>query len=216
MPIKQVYQERDASGVEHPREELTFEGRVVKVRTYTASRNHSDTLDYSDFRSTTVTEALVWVGREVEALDWVRDVKHTQPVEPKDRFKWVDCTNLFVWRGSPARTPKVDVLALAIPELFEDLEAWLKIQANEAQAKEAAIEARRVALDKARADDERNRPVIGKQMVVAKGRKVKVGTVGTVAFVSDSGRVLLKDDDKWQDRKSDGTWVAAGNLKARA
>lgn len=62
---------------------------------------------------------------------------------------------------------------------------------------------------------ELNRPVPGKKMEVVKGRKVPIGTVGTVAYVSGSGNVLLKADDAWQDRKAQGTWVSSTNLKAR-
>jgi hypothetical protein len=190
--------------------EVRFEGRVVKVRTYTASRNHSDTLDYTDFQSTQVTEALVWVGREETRYDGT-----VEPVAPANRFQWVDCTNLFTWRGSPHMAPKVDFIALAVPELFEDLEVWLRIQEEREAEKARAHAVHEAAQKKAREDDEKNRPVPGKQMVVARGRKVKVGTVGTVAFVSGSGSVLLKADNAWQDRQAPGTWVSATNLRAR-
>lgn len=52
-------------------------------------------------------------------------------------------------------------------------------------------------------------------MIVAKGRKVPLGTVGTVAYISSSGSVLLKADSEWQDRKAQGTWVSGANLRAR-
>jgi len=65
-------------------------------------------------------------------------------------------------------------------------------------------------------EEERNRPTVGKQMIVFKGRKVPLGTVGTVAHVSGSGdSALLKPDNAWQDRKTDGVWVPIANLKAR-
>ena len=86
-------------------------------------------------------------------------------------------------------------------------------------AHDAKLEAARRARDEAdrarRAEEEKNRPVKGKKMVVARGRKVPLGTVGTVAYVSGSGSVLLKADHEWQDRKAQGTWVDARNLKAR-
>ena len=99
---------------------------------------------------------------------------------------------------------------------------------DELRAKHVAVceEAARVAAalrkvaDAAKAEENRlrelNRPVKGKRMVVAKGRKVPVGFAGTVAYVSGSGSVLLKADAEWQDRKAQGTWVPAANLKARA
>lgn len=199
------------------------EGRVLKIRTYVDTRNHSDTLDYSDFRSTNVTEALVYIGRTIEAeregetrayLPGVGycDVGAEIPVER--RFAWVDCTNLFVWRGSPERTPRLDELALLDGQLIQDFEVWTAH--NEAvTAKRDAEAAKRSAEAKARKEEEeRNRPVKGKPMVVFKGRKVPVGTRGVVAFVSDSGRVLLKAAHEWQNRQTNGTWVEARNLRA--
>src|SRR5690348_18326964 len=44
----------------------SHEGCVVKIRKYVADRNHSDTLDYSDWRSTVITEALVSVATQVD------------------------------------------------------------------------------------------------------------------------------------------------------
>lgn len=82
----------------------------------------------------------------------------------------------------------------------------------EREAKEAAAQAHRQAL---RIEEERNRPVVGKKMTVASGRKVKPGTQGTVAFISSAtGKVLLKDHDKWQDRQANGVWVDPRHLKA--
>lgn len=91
----------------------------------------------------------------------------------------------------------------------------LQIKAEHDRKIAAAREAREAAARQAREEEERNRPVKGKQMVVARGRKVPVGTVGTVAYISGSGSVLLKADNEWQDRKASGVWVAAHNLKAR-
>lgn len=86
-------------------------------------------------------------------------------------------------------------------------------------AHDAKVESTRLARDeearKTRLEEERNRPAKGKRMEVFRGRKVPLGTVGTVAYVSGSGSVLLKDDAKWQDRKADGVWVDPRNLRAR-
>lgn len=60
----------------------------------------------------------------------------------------------------------------------------------------------------------RNTPVKGKKMIVAKGRKAPVGTVGVVAYIHSNGRVLLKNENEWQDRKANGVWVPAEYLKA--
>lgn len=85
--------------------------------------------------------------------------------------------------------------------------------ARHTAAIEVARQRREEELRVFRAEEERNRPVKGKKMEVFKGRKVPVGTRGTVAFVRD-GSVLLKDDAIWQDRSAPGVWVPVGNLRA--
>lgn len=199
----------------------TYEGRVIDVVKYKATRNLSDTLDYSDYQTVECTDALVYFGRNVPAdhkgYFWVGSKIYNagDEIPVSERFGTVDCSNHFVWRGSDHRVAEVDADFAANPEMLEDYNAWKahrEAVAQEAAAKRAKWEAE----EKARkAEEERNRPVIGKKMRVFKGRKVPVGFVGTVAYVSGSGGVLLKDDDKWQDRKAQGTWVNANNLQAR-
>jgi hypothetical protein len=199
-----------------------YEGRVLKVRTYVATRNHSDTLDYTDFRSTEVTEALVYFGRVAPEVPcgYVRlegkYVNSGEEIPLPARFGWIDCTNLFCWRGSPFREATVDAFSL-IPnqELVDDYSAWLADAEEKQRVAEEKAKAYAAAQAVKKAEEEKNRPVKGKKMIVAKGRKVPVGFVGTVAFVSGSGSVLLKADNEWQDRKAQGTWVAASNLRAR-
>jgi len=54
----------------------------------------------------------------------------------------------------------------------------------------------------------------GDKVVVVRGRKVPVGTSGRVAWVSsNTGGVLLKDEDKWEIREAEGTWVNPQNLE---
>ena len=54
----------------------------------------------------------------------------------------------------------------------------------------------------------------GVRVVVVRGRKVPIGTVGRVAWVSaNTGGILMKDEDKWQDRAIDGVWVDPRNLE---
>jgi len=60
-------------------------------------------------------------------------------------------------------------------------------------------------------------PRKGDRVVVARGRKVPVGTVSRVAFVGEGGhgapaRVLLKDEAVWQDRQANGRWIASHNV----
>lgn len=197
-----------------------YVGRVVKIRAYVAERNHSDTLDYTDWRATKVTQALVYHGRVVSEEDnntyfqGLGFFRTGDEIPASIRFEWIDCTNLFVWRGDSHRDPKLDELAFLDGHLIEDYETWQSIQDAEA-AKLAAHQALVLAKQKeVEAEHERNRPIKGKAMIVFKGRKVPVGTRGVVAHISDSGRVLLKASHEWQNRQAQGVWVDARNLRA--
>lgn len=66
-------------------------------------------------------------------------------------------------------------------------------------------------------DYQRRTFVKGDRVVVVRGRKVPVGTSGRVAWVSaNTGGVLVKDEDKWQSREANGTWVDPRNLEKLA
>lgn len=61
---------------------------------------------------------------------------------------------------------------------------------------------------------QRRNIIKGDRVVVVRGRKVPVGTTGRVAWVSsNTGGVLVKDEDKWQDRSQNGVWVEPRNLE---
>jgi hypothetical protein len=207
-------------------EEVKHLGEVVDIRKFRAMRNWADTLDYTDYRSTDVVEALVYVGRRASSDRFAQQKQEVKTLGlpkhyyaageellPIDRFEWLDCTSLFVDRGVPAMHPAVDDIRHpdVVIDYIEFLEATrvYEAAANEHNMRNARAEAAR------REEEERNHPRVGKKMVVASGRKVKPGTQGTVAYVHSSGRVLLKDDDKWQDRKAQGIWVDGRRLKAR-
>lgn len=99
-----------------------------------------------------------------------------------------------------------------------EVDATDEVLATKAELDRKATDAQKARDDAAvreRLETERNRPVKGKAMIVVKGRKVAVGTKGIVAYVSDTGRVLLKDPSNWTDRNAPGIWVAATNLKAQ-
>lgn len=54
----------------------------------------------------------------------------------------------------------------------------------------------------------------GDAVVVVKGRKVPVGTLGRVAWVSaNTGGILVKPEESWQDRTVNGVWVSPNNLE---
>lgn len=211
---------------------VNFEGRVVSVDNVTERRNWSDTLDYSDWRMTDCTIATVYLGRygakdaydrydaatmpreRYEAL--VADKRRSPLVElpAHERFLKVDVTNMWSWRTGKVDAATVDADEATYPELNHDYAEYMAHIANERKAAEARERAREAALQAARIREEEDRPVVGKKMIVARGRKVKVGTVGTVAFVRD-GSVLLKPDATWTDRKVGGVWVQAHNLELR-
>lgn len=118
---------RDFSSPAASTKETYFEGRVLKVETVTETRNWSDTLDYTDYRTTACTYALVWLGTHnlpprtfhkegrpaVESdllqakisgymADKVRDLEFFE------QFAWVDCTNIFSDRFGFRLTCEVD------------------------------------------------------------------------------------------------------------
>src|SRR5579863_6212242 len=159
MPITETTYDTHSAEERVSKTEVLYQNRVLKVRTFVANRNHSDTLDYSDWRSTSCTEALVYVGREAEFHDYALQSKVTKPVPLRQRFRWVDCTNIFVWRGSPARVPVVDVFAMLDGELLEDFSAWDAIVKEEERIASERAAAHKAAREKAEADAEKNRPV---------------------------------------------------------
>lgn len=125
-----------------------FEGRVLKVVTVVETRNWSDTLDWSDYRSTLCTYALVWLGTHAVAAFAV----HSRPcvnVEPApwdvprelgfhEQFAWVDCTNIFadLYGYTLSVTADAEVPPLAQANLI----AWEAFMAAEAAAARKALE----------------------------------------------------------------------------
>jgi hypothetical protein len=119
--------------------ELLLRGRVLKVEKTTETRNWSDTMDYSDYRSTQCTWALVYLGthgvapheRDGRVITWLQ---HGSWETPRDltigeRFAWVDCTNLFSDRCGYTITPEVDtvgdlLIAGGAEDIYEQLAAW--------------------------------------------------------------------------------------------
>lgn len=142
---------RDRSTGETTTETL-YKGRVVRVMQVTETRNWSDTLDYTDHRSTLCTLALVYLGHEgkkphghhsgrayVSDFPWAPVV----PLGVGDRFAWVDCTGLFsdrvgFWLTAVEDTFS-DILLTCGAEVFDELKAWDNYHIEQA---EAAAEAR--------------------------------------------------------------------------
>lgn len=204
MPITHT----DTNGVQT----VTHTFQVVQVRKCRATRNLSDTLDYSDYQTVDVTEALVYMGTTKNVNDYEKGYMVVErPI--LERFEWIDCSNLFTWRGADVMIPTVD--KVLHPDVVINYVHYREALTALENARAEEMTKRTAEKQRAAAEAEKNRPVKGKDMVVVSGRKVKPGTVGTVAYVSeDGGRVLLKDKKVWQDRKADGIWVQARHLKA--
>lgn len=59
----------------------------------------------------------------------------------------------------------------------------------------------------------RKRFLKGDKVIVTKGRKITPGTSGVIAYLSNDGSALIKDEANWQDRKANGTWVYTSNIE---
>ena len=145
--------------------ELFFEGKVLKVESTREDRNWSDTLDYSDYRATTCTWALVWLGEHgvvpsrrgfttarpmafIEEASWMV----RQPLAPAEQFAWIDCTNLFSDRHGYALLATVDEnwkqAAFGGPVMWENYLLWqaaqeqLKVDASKAFDERCIAEAK--------------------------------------------------------------------------
>ena len=120
--------------------ETIFQNRVVTVKRYLAHKNLSDTKDVSDFQTVECVEALVWLGQE----NWPPVSYDHQPeptiryplgssvgyggmvreLEPIEQFAWLDCSNLFVWRGRAELRPEADTGDILDPEAASMYPLW--------------------------------------------------------------------------------------------
>ena len=134
-----------------------FVGRVMKVEEVMESRNWSDTLDYTDFRTTKCTYALVWLGehgvppRRNHPLGRLT-AYHVPPswhtprdLELNEQFAWVDCTNIFADRCGYSLAADVDAdlepMAQANLIVWEHLERTYQEQVvAESLARQAAAQ----------------------------------------------------------------------------
>lgn len=146
------------TGTSHP--ETYFAGRVIEVLKVTETRNWSDTLDYSDYRSTDCTYALVWLGTHNFPSESRRDRKMAsyytmvpegyptygaaRELEFWEQFVWVDCTNLFSDRNGFSLKAEVDVTPTdgTEPLLWANYHAWKAYEVAAAEKAMAEIRAR--------------------------------------------------------------------------
>ena len=124
-----------------------FVGRVLRVEKVSETRNWSDTMDYSDYRTTECTYALVWLGTHgipPEYINTARPRAHwgslpgpheqlhdlladrVRDLEYFEQFAWVDCTNLHGDRMAHRLVnPVVDAtIDSGEPLMLTNLIAW--------------------------------------------------------------------------------------------
>ena len=144
-----------------------YVGRVLKVEHTTETRNWSDTLDYSDMRTTKCTYATVWVGtRGLPPTDargfrlplFLEDevipeyhAEHERDLEAHEQFRRVDCTNLFSDRSGYSLGASVDSIDMQLlwggPEMLESWKLYEAHLAAEQLKAEAAAAARTAAYE---------------------------------------------------------------------
>jgi hypothetical protein len=188
-----------------------FAGRVLQVQKVTETRNWSDTLDYTDHRSTECTYALVWLGthgvpptasgRDGRThANWESLRDPTSPgseydTKPRDleyweQFAWVDCTNLFTWRGSDHRVPEVDAEmgSGGEPLMWANYLAW---QAHQKSLAAAALRA--AAEQKAARDAELAKEAAKKAARAAKSDAERAGVEAMMAHTPAKGSTCTVD-----------------------
>lgn len=213
-----------------------FEGRVLRVVKTKETRNWSDTLDYSDHRTTDVTWALVYLGTHgvpAREANWsfrriVADLEPTslqlneaRPLEIGERYGWVDCTNLFADRTGYVLEAHADTFDMQLlaggPEMIEGVTAWEEFHAARWAQQEREREA------KATADRAKYEAVYAKQAArqaaldaklqaekaEAEGQLARIPTKGTTVTVGGfTGKVFWIGVSKYR-----GKWNARAGVK---
>ena len=94
---------------------VEYTGRVLRIEKREENRNHSETLDFSDWRYTTCTYATVWLGeRGIPGLRLPSQEliygRHgtARDLDIHEQIAVIDCTNLFGWMDSSTVTAEVD------------------------------------------------------------------------------------------------------------
>jgi hypothetical protein len=216
--------------------EVYFQHRVLRIEKTTETRNWSDTLDYSDHRSTECTWALVWLGTRgvpardahyaggrtvayFDALKW--DADKIRDLEVHEQFAWVDCTNLFVDRNGYSLVPSVDPFDMQLlhggPEMIEGLAVWeayhtARIARAEAERMAKVAEAAaQVAAEKAKRDARQAKrdAKLQAEKAVAEGQLARIPAKGTTVTVDGfTGKVFWIGVSKYR-----GKWNARAGVK---
>ena len=209
-----------------------FEGRVLRIEKTIETRNWSDTLDYTDHRSTDCTWALVWLGTHgvppqargriatgLETYSW--DADKARDLEVHEQYAWIDCTNLFSDRNGYRLVASVDSFDMQLlhggPAMIEGLAIWeehqrevrarfeatKKAHKEEAAALAAAVKAKAEARQAKLAE----KHLAGK--AEAEGQMARIPAKGTQVTVDGfTGRVFWTGVTKYR-----GTWGARAGVK---
>ena len=216
--------------------EVYFQHRVLRIEKTTEIRNWSDTLDYSDHRSTDCTWALVWLGTRgvpardahyaggrtvafIDALKW--DADKVRDLEVHEQFAWIDCTNLFSDRNGYSLWPEVDTFDMQLlhggPEMLDGLAAWeayhkARREAKAEQDRKVAEEREaREAAEKAKRDAAaaKRAAKVAVAKAEAEAKLARIPAKGTLVTVDGfTGKVF------WMGVKSYyGKWNARAGVK---
>jgi hypothetical protein len=216
--------------------EVYFQHSVLRIEKATEIRNWSDTLDYSDHRSTECTYALVWLGKRgvpprvpfhangrlvayIDAPKW--DADKIRDLELHEQFAWVDCTNLFSDRNGYSLTAEVDPFDMQLlhggPQMIEGVAAWEAYHKARlervAEEKRVAEEARQAIVDAEKAKQAARQAKRDAKVAVLKAEAEKllarIPAKGTVVTVDGfTGKVF------WMGVKSYyGKWNARAGVK---
>jgi len=209
-----------------------FEGRVLRIEKTTEVRNWSDTLDYTDHRSTDCTWALVWLGTHgvppegrgriaahLETYSWEAD--KARDLEVHEQYAWIDCTNLFSDRNGYRLVATVDSFDMQLlhggPAMIEGVAVWeafhtarlakLDEEARiESEKRQAIIDAE--AAKKAARQAKRDEKLAAAKSV-AEGQLARIPAKGTRVTVDGfTGMVFWRGVSKYY-----GKWNARAGVK---
>ena len=186
-------------------ESEVFVGRVLRVERTTETRNWSDTMDYTDYRTTECTYALVWLGTHgipPEHANTARPMAHwgslrlahealpdyltdrVRDLEYFEQFAWVDCTNLhgdrMAHRLVNPHTDSAPFIA-GDPLMWANFIAWESHQKAESDRR---LQAAQVALEAARKEKEAREAVAAARAAKREAKAAATKVTAEAAFVN--------------------------------
>lgn len=172
-----VYDTSHGVPLERAPQRESFKGAVLEIFERNQTRNVSDTLDYTDFRTVKCTYALVWLpaadpnmiyrrwrqldfapgtytlsvhhryGNE-ESVDWSKN-------EPFEQFGWIDCSNMFAWRNETLTLVTDDAFKFVMPFTGKMIEAYIIFKEKLEQLKQMKADAARADAIRKEAEERR-------------------------------------------------------------